>query len=219
MKAKTRIQDTLQRLDEALETVRQDRWQLAGLRGGKLVVIADGPLRGQRPRTSPPRVLELEELARQSLFERRAVSVSGLATLNPTGRADRWQQEWPTLLFAPVARAGMRPVGLLALGCIDSVWYEEEDIDYVMALAATVSTFVAAAIDPLRNLNRMERMTAYLLSEGLSASELARALRIERGEAQRNIEVTLRKLRLRSSSEIAELLHDRSLEIIRPITG
>ena len=37
MKSKPRIRDTIKRLDAALALVRQDRWQLAGLRSGRLV--------------------------------------------------------------------------------------------------------------------------------------------------------------------------------------
>jgi DNA-binding CsgD family transcriptional regulator len=52
-------------------------------------------------------------------------------------------------------------------------------------------------------------MVAYLLGEGLSSAEVSRALRIERSEAQETIGTVLRKLKLRSSGEVADLLEDR----------
>jgi len=47
MKTKPRIRDTVKRLDSALAMVRQDRWQLAGLRSGRLVILAEGPAAGR----------------------------------------------------------------------------------------------------------------------------------------------------------------------------
>ena len=62
---------------------------------------------------------------------------------------------------------------------------------------------------PLRPLTRNERMVAYLLGEGLSGAEVSRAMRIERSEAQEAIGTVLRKLKLRSAGEVADLLEDR----------
>jgi len=52
-------------------------------------------------------------------------------------------------------------------------------------------------------------MVAYLLGEGLSSPEVARALRIERSEAQEAVGSVLRKLKVRSASQVSELLDDR----------
>lgn len=209
MNSKPRVRDTIKRLDAALAMVRQDRWQLAGLRSGRLVVLAEG--NGPKPGALEPverRVQELTPLARRALYERRAVSISTIAT-SPAAGVEDWELDWPTILYAPVADPGFRPAGLLILGVREAHWYEEDDVNYIAALAATLTAFVTAATDPLRPLTRNERMVAYLLGEGLSGAEVSRALRIERADAQEAIGTVLRKLKLRSAGEVAELLEDR----------
>jgi DNA-binding CsgD family transcriptional regulator len=209
MKSKPRIRDTIKRLDAALALIRQDRWQLAGLRSGRLVILAEGD--GAKPGALEPaerRVQELTPLARRALYERRAVSISTIQT-SPAGGVEDWELDWPTILYAPVADPGFRPAGLLILGVREPHWFEEEDVNYIAALAATLTAFVTAATDPLRPLTRNERMVAYLLGEGLSSAEVSRALRIERAEAQEMIGMVLRKLKLRSAGEVADLLEDR----------
>jgi len=52
-------------------------------------------------------------------------------------------------------------------------------------------------------------MVAYLLGEGLSSPEIARALRIDRAEAQQAVGNVLRKLKVRSAGQVSELLEDR----------
>lgn len=208
MKTKPRIRDTVKRLDAALAMVRQDRWQLAGLRSGRLVVLAESVEGGGSVEPRERRVQELTPLARRALYERRAVSISTIQT-SPAGGVEDWELDWPTILYAPVNDPGLRPAGLLILGVREPHWYEEEDVNYITAIAATLTAFVTAATDPLRPLTRNERMVAYLLGEGLSAAEVARALRIERPAAQELIGSVLRKLRLRAAGEVAELLEDR----------
>jgi hypothetical protein len=217
MNAKPRIRDTVKRLDAALAMVRQDRWQLAGLRSGRLVVLAEG--NGPGPGSREPaerRIQDLTPLARRALYERRTVSISTIPT-SPAGGIEDWELDWPTILYAPVSDPGLRPAGLLILGVREPHWYEEEDINYIAALAGTLATFVTAATDPLRLLTRNERMVAYLLAEGLSAVEVGRALRVERAEAQETIGAVLRKLKLRAAGEVADLLEDRR-EAATPIS-
>jgi DNA-binding CsgD family transcriptional regulator len=217
MKSKPRIRDTVKRLDAALAMVRQDRWQLAGLRSGRLVILAQGPIEeGGRLELAERKVQELTALARRALYERRSVSISTIQT-SPASTEEDWELDWPTILYAPVADPGFRPVGLLILVAREPVWYEDEDINYIAAIAATLTSFVTAAIDPLRPLNRSERMVAYLLGEGLSSAEVGRALRMERPQAQEAIGTVLRKLKLRSAGEVAELLEDRR-EVSAPIS-
>jgi DNA-binding CsgD family transcriptional regulator len=211
MKTKPRIRDTVKRLDVALAMVRQDRWQLAGLRSGRLVILADGPGGGKPIEPSERKVQELTPLARRALYERRAVSISTIHTTPAEGEED-WELDWPTILYAPVNEPGQRPSGLLILGVRAPHWYEDEDLNYITAIAGTLATFVAAAIDPLRPLTRAERMVAYLLGEGLSGAEIARALRIDRSAAQDAVGNVLRKLKLRSASQIADLLEERRTE-------
>ena len=211
MKTKPRIRDTVKRLDAALAMVRQDRWQLAGLRSGRLVILAEGP--GDGKPTEPPerQVQELTPLARRALYERRAVSISTIHT-TPAGGVEDWELDWPTILYAPVNDPGLRPVGLLIIGVREPHWYEDEDLNYITAIAGTLTAFVRAAVDPLRPLTRAERMVAYLLGEGLSGSEIARALRIERSDAQQAVGNVLRKLKLRSAGQVADLLEERRTE-------
>ncbi len=208
MKTKPRLRDTVRRLDAALAMVRQDRWQLAGLRSGRLVILAEGPGDGKAVEPAERRVQELTPLARRALYERRAVSISTIHT-TPAGGEEDWELDWPTILYAPVNDPGLRPAGILILGVREPHWYEDEDLNYITALAGTLTTFVTAATDPLRPLTRAERMVAYLLGEGLSSAEIARALRIERQEAQGTVGNVLRKLKLRSASQVADLLEDR----------
>lgn len=208
MKTKPRLRDTVRRLDAALAMVRQDRWQLAGLRSGRLVILAEGAGDGKTVEPAERRVQELTPLARRALYERRAVSISTIHT-TPAGGVEDWELDWPTILYAPVNDPGLRPAGLLILGVREPHWYEDEDLNYITAIAGTLIAFVTAATDPLRPLTRAERMVAYLLGEGLSSAEVARALRIERPEAQEAVGQVLRKLRLRSASQVADLLEDR----------
>ncbi len=188
--------------------VRQDRWQLAGLRSDRLVILAEGPGDGKPVEAAERRVQELTPLARRALYERRAVSISTIHT-TPAGGEEDWELDWPTILYAPVNDPGLRPAGLIILGVRQPHWYEDEDLNYITALAATLTAFATAAADPLRPLTRAERMVAYLLGEGLSSAEIARALRIERQEAQGTVGNVLRKLKLRSASQVADLLEDR----------
>src|SRR5437763_8367306 len=208
MKARPRIRDTVKRLDAALAMVRQDRWQVSGLRAGRLVILAEGAGTAAQLEPAQRRVQELTPLARRALYERRAVSISTIQT-SPAGGVEDWELDWPTILYAPVADPGFRPAGILILGVREPHWYEEEDVNYIAALAATLTAFVTAATDPLRPLTRNERMVAYLLGEGLSVAEVSRAMRIERSEAQEAIGTVLRKLKLRSAGEVADLLEDR----------
>ena len=191
--------------------VRQDRWQLAGLRSGRLVILADGPGDGKALEPAERKIQELTPLARRALYERRAVSISTIHT-TPVGGVEDWELDWPTILYAPVNDPGLRPTGLLIIGVREPHWYEEEDINYITAIAATLTSFVVAAIDPLRPLTRAERMVAYLLGEGLSSTEIGRALRIDREAAQDAIGSVLRKLKLRSASQVADLLEERRTE-------
>ena len=211
MKTKPRIRDTVKRLDAALAMVRQDRWQLAGLRSGRLVILAEGPGDGKPIEPPERQVQELTPLARRALYERRAVSISTIHT-TPAGGVEDWELDWPTILYAPVNDPGLRPVGLLIIGVREPHWYEDEDLNYITAIAGTLTAFVSAAVDPLRPLTRAERMVAYLLGEGLSGSEIARALRIERSDAQQAVGNVLRKLKLRSAGQVADLLEERRTE-------
>ncbi|TMC13896.1 MAG: hypothetical protein E6J29_05145 [Chloroflexi bacterium] len=208
MKARPRIRDTVKRLDAALAMVRQDRWQVSGLRAGRLVILAEGSGTAAQLEPAQRRVQELTPLARRALYERRAVTISTIHT-TPAGGVEDWELDWPTILYAPVNDPGFRPVGLLIIGVRTPFWYEGEDLNYITAIAGSLTAFVTAATDPLRPLSRPERMVAYLLGEGLSSPEIARALRIDRAEAQQAVGNVLRKLKVRSAGQVSELLEDR----------
>ena len=107
MKTKPRIRDTVRRLDSALAMVRQDRWQLAGLRSGRLVILAEGPGDGKAVEPAERRVQELTPLARRALYERRAVSISTIHT-TPAGGVEDWELDWPTILYAPTGDRSAR---------------------------------------------------------------------------------------------------------------
>ena len=195
--------------------IRQDRWQISGLRSGRLVVLAEGSGAGTGSQPPERKEHELTPLGRRALYERRSVTIS---TINTTAREDEdWELDWPTILYAPIGDPGLRPVGLLTIGARAPHWYVDEDLNFVTALAATLTAFVTAATDPLRPLTRPERMVAYLMSEGLSAAELGRALRTDRVQAQRSMADVLRKLRLRSPREVADLLEERRTQTTRPV--
>jgi DNA-binding CsgD family transcriptional regulator len=217
MNTKPRLRDTVKRLDSALAMVRQDRWQLAGLRSGRLVILAEGPNPARAVGPAQRKPQELTPLARRALFERRSVSISTIQT-QPAGGQEDWELDWPTILYAPVGDVGARPCGLLIVGVREPHWYEDEDVNYIAALAGTLAAYVTATADPLRPLNRGERMVAYLLGEGLSSAEISRALRIERTEALVTIGSVLRKLRLKQAAEVAELLEDRRATQPPPVT-
>src|ERR1700730_8424380 len=213
MKTKPRIRDTVKRLDAALAMVRQDRWQLAGLRSGRLVILAEGPGDGKAVEPAERRVQELTPLARRALYERRAGSISTIHT-TPAGGGEDWELDGPTILYAPVNEPGQRPTGLLIIGVRVPHWYEDEDLNYITAIAGTLNAFVAAAIDPLRPLTRAERMVAYLLGAGLAGAEIARGLRTDGIAAQEPVGSVLKKLKLRSASQVADLLEERRTESV-----
>lgn len=189
---------------------------MSGLRSGRLVVLAEGGGLGPAGQPAVRKESELTPLSRRALYERRSVTISTIA-MAPTGADEDWELDWPTVLYAPIGDPGLRPVGLLTIGARTPHWYEDEDINFITALAGTLTSFVAAATDPLRPLTKPERMVAYLMSEGLSAAEMSRALRTDRHHAQRSMADVLRKLRLRSAREVADLLEERRTQVVRPV--
>ena len=66
---------------------------------------------------------------------------------------------------------------------------------------------------PLGRLGPRERQIAQLLGEGLSPSEIADGLKIERKAAEGLIATVLRKLSLRSTREIGQFLPDRPVSL------
>jgi DNA-binding CsgD family transcriptional regulator len=191
-------------LDRALQLVPHDRWVLGGVHDGKLRVLVDSCPEPDRPFR---RIRALSHLARRCLHERKPVAVTALAEspLGGGGAAPNWELDWPALLYAPVGMPGRRPVGLLILGSRNEHWYAQEEIDYVASLGITLTSMALSVGGPLNRLRGSERRTAQFLSQGLSAAEIAIALRTDRPAAQRLVARVLRKLALRSPRELTEL--------------
>jgi len=205
MKTPVDVQETRERLDSAMELVRQDRWVLGGLRDGRLKVIIDsdpGPARRAH------RSRDLSPLARKSLYERKPLTVASVLEpeINARDPYSNWEMEWPALIYAPVGVPRQRPVGLLLVGSRTSHWYPQEEIDYVSALALTLIPTVLAITGPLGRLPQRERRVAQLIGEGMSVTEVASALTLERADAQRIVSKVLGKLNMRSTQELGQLL-------------
>ena len=198
------LEEARRRLGLALELVPNDRWVIGGLKDGRLKPIAASDPNARwllRPR-------QLTPLARRCLFERRPLTVCTLAEPpNPPG-LDNWEKEWPALIYAPIGKAGERPVGLLILGNRHSYWYLQEDIDYASAIALTLEPFVTTLSGPPGRLHERERLAAQMLSRGLSVPEIASGLKVERDQAQRLVDAVLRKLELRSHRQLNGLAEE-----------
>lgn len=190
-------------LDRALQLIAHDRWVLGGLQDGKLRVLVDSRPEPDRPfrRTRP-----LSNLARRCLHEGKPVAVTALGSSQLSAdQPVNWEIDWPSLLYAPVGMPGRRPVGLLILGSRTDHWYVQEEIDYVASLGITLTSMALLVGGPVDRLRGSERHAAQLVSQGLSASEIAIALDLDRSGAQRLVARVLRKLALRSPHQLSEL--------------
>ena len=200
-----------------MSLVRQDRWVLGSLREGRLRVLADSSPERERPFR---RVRALSQLARRCLHDRRPLTVSAVSATSADGGgevprppaaepteclATDWELDWPALLYAPVGLPGRRPVGLLTVGCRTDHWYLQDEIDYVAGVGTSLTSTVLSLDGPLARLDSDERTAARLLGQGLSVTELAAALEVDRREARELIGSVLRKLSLRSPRELAGL--------------
>jgi DNA-binding CsgD family transcriptional regulator len=125
-----------------------------------------------------------------------------IETPRPSNGYD-WELDWPALLYAPVSKAGQRPIGLLMLGCRRDHWYSDDDVIYAGCLGMTLAPMVAALRGPLGRLNETEGEIAQLLSYGLSTQEIARAMRIDEETAWGLVNGVTRRLRSFSASELA----------------
>jgi DNA-binding CsgD family transcriptional regulator len=187
-------------LDRALQLIAHDRWVLGGVHEGKLRVLFDSSPEPDRPFR---RIRPLSHLARRCLHEGKPVAVTALG--EPPPQPANWEIDWPSLLYAPVGMPGRRPVGLLVLGSRTDHWYVQEEIDYVASLGVTLTSMALSVVGPVDRLRGSERRAAHLVSLGLSASEIAAALDLDRTGAQRLVARVLRKLALRSPRQLSEL--------------
>ncbi|HEX6348367.1 MAG TPA: hypothetical protein VF160_03135 [Candidatus Dormibacteraeota bacterium] len=200
---------TRKHLALALDVVHHDRWVFGGLRDGRLRVMGDSETAKEPP--VQPLFMQLSHLSRRCLFERHPIAVSSV--VDPIGYDD-WERDWPALIYVPIGVPKTRPVGLLIVGCAKEHWYTQDEIDYVAALGVTLTANVSAVTGPLGRLNEEERHAAQLIAEGLSDSEVARALAIDDDTAHKLADAALRKLSLRSRFDLRELFPYQSR--IRP---
>jgi len=192
------LQQARVRLGLALDPICHDRWLLGFLRDGSLQTIAASETTRRFLHTRP-----LMPLSRRALFEKKPVVINSLVVQpNPSNGYD-WELDWPAILYAPVFAMGQRPIGLLVVGCRRDHWYTEEDISYAYSLGLTLAPLVNALRGPLGKLNESEGEVAQLLSHGLSAIEIARAVRTDERHARALVESVTRKLRHVDSEGLA----------------
>jgi DNA-binding CsgD family transcriptional regulator len=197
------FQQARRRMGLALESLCHDRWVLGYLRAGWLQPIAASEVSRRFLQGRP-----LMPLARRALYEKRPMVINSvIENPNPSLGYD-WELDWPALLYAPVGEAGQRPIGLLVLGCRHDHWYSEEDVAYATTLGTTLAPLVGALRGPLGRLNESEGEVAQLLSYGLSAQEIARAIRVDDDKTRAMVEAVTRKLRAIDADELALPLSD-----------
>jgi len=192
------LQQARRRLGLALDGLCHDRWVLGYLRSGWLKPIAASEVSRRFLQGRP-----LMPLARRALYEQRPTIMNALVeNPNPSMGYD-WELDWPALLYAPVGEPSERPIGLLIIGCRRDHWYSEEDVTYAIQLGATLAPLVAALRGPLGRLNESEGEVAQLLSYGLSAPEIARAIRVDDHASRDLVESVTRKLERVDAEDLA----------------
>src|SRR5581483_3496039 len=145
------LQEARRQLGLALEILCHDRWVLGFLRGGSLQPIAASEASRRLLRARP-----LLPLSRRALYEQRAIVVNSvLPYSDPTGGFD-WELDWPALIYAPVAAANQRPIGLLVLGCRRDYWYSDEDVLYASSIGIALAPLVANLRGPLGRMTDAE---------------------------------------------------------------
>jgi len=183
------LQEARRRLGLALNTVCHDRWVLGYLHGGGLQPIAASEVTRRCLQSRP-----LMPLARRALFEERPMVINSLFEKPEIATSYEWELDWPAILYAPVCEVGHRPIGLLVVGCRQDHWYTDEDVAYVHTLGFTLAPMVRALRWPWSRLNATEGEVAQLLSCGLSAEEIARAIRTDERHARTLVGSVARKL-------------------------
>ncbi len=183
------LQQARRRLGLALSTVRHDRWVLGYLRGGCLQPIAGSEVSRKFLRRRP-----LMPLARRALYEQKPMVVNTVFKGDESAVGYDWEVDWPALLYAPVGSRGRRPIGLLVIGCRSDHWYPDEDVAYAHSLGQMLAPLVSALRGPMSRLTEAEAEVAHLSSYGLSASEIAQAMRVEEREARTLVDHVARKL-------------------------
>jgi DNA-binding CsgD family transcriptional regulator len=192
------LQEARRRLGLALDALNHDRWVLGYVRDGWLQPIAASEVSRRFLRRR-----QLAPLSRRALYERRPMVVNSVIENPHPSNGYDWELDWPAVVYGPVGEIGRRPVGLLVLGCRRDHWYTEEDIAYVHSLGVTLGPMVTALREPLGRLSETENEVAQLLSYGLSAPEIARAMRIDERRAKAMAGRVARKLESVSADRLA----------------
>jgi|SRR5579859_484504 hypothetical protein len=183
------LQEARRRLGLALEVLCHDRWVLGYLRGGSLQPIAASEVSRRLLRGRP-----LLPLSRRALYEHRPVVVNSVFPFtNPASSFD-WELDWPAIMYAPVGEANQRPIGLLVLGCRRDYWYSDDDVEYALSLGIALAPLVAQLRGPLGRMSEAESEVAQLISCGMSAPEIAHAIRSDEARAQALMTAVTRKL-------------------------
>jgi DNA-binding CsgD family transcriptional regulator len=191
------LAEARRRLGLALEILCHDRWVLGFLRGGSMQPIAASEVSRRLLQCRP-----LLPLSRRALFEQRPVVVNSVFPYtNPSSTFD-WELDWPAIIYAPIGEARQRPIGLLILGCRRDYWYSDDDVEYAGTLSAALAPLVAALRGPLGRMNDAEMEVVQLMSCGMSAPEIARALKTDEARAQTLVHAVTKKLNQRTPNRI-----------------
>jgi DNA-binding CsgD family transcriptional regulator len=186
------LQEARRRLGLALDVLCHDRWVVGFLRGGSLQPIAASEISRRLLQSRP-----LLPLSRRALYEQRPVVVNSVFPYtNPASSFD-WELDWPAIMYAPVGEAQQRPIGLLVLGCRRDYWYSDDDVQYAAGIGIALAPLVASLRGPLGRMSESELEVAQLLSCGMSAAEIGRALNSDETHAQGLVSSVKRKLHLR----------------------
>ena len=187
------LKEARRRLGLALEVLCHDRWVLGHLRGGSMQPIAASEVSKRLLRSRP-----LLPLARRALYEHTPVVVNSVFPfMNPTSTFD-WELDWPAIMYAPVGEVTDRPIGLLVLGCRRDYWYSDDDVEYAKTLGIALAPLVAQLRGPLARMNEAEAEVAQLISCGMSAPEIAQAIKSDQARAQTLMSAVERKLTQRT---------------------
>jgi hypothetical protein len=191
------LQETRRRLGLALDALSHDRWVVGFLRAGALQPIAASEITRRLMQTRP-----LQPLSRRALFEQRPVVVNSVFPYTTPAASFDWELDWPAILYAPIAEAGQRPIGLLVLGCRRDYWYSDEDVQYAISLGLSLAPVVSSLRGPVGRMTEAETEVLQLLSCGMSREEISHAIKAGMVETDGLISSVKRKLNPRSANRI-----------------
>lgn len=191
------LQQARRRLGLALTSIAHDRWIVGYLRGGLVRPIAASEISRRFLHGLP-----LRPLARRALYEQKPLVINTVIEADEGSAEYDWELDWPSLMYAPIGRQGLRPIGLLIVGCRRDHWYSDEDVAYAHALGRSLAPMVSALRGPLGRLNEDETTVAHLLGHGFSSEEIARAIGAEERRARSLVDSVMRKLRAVSNDDL-----------------